>query len=185
MTDTFDELEDTRQKSDEGTDDDEGQQLDDGVQDKKGVDDEGKKVDKNSPAYWKSRAERAESKIEKLKGGKSQPSKQTAEPDGESDAILDLRFEGYKKNEIAKIASYAKANGITIEEAAKDEFVIAGIEKMRAANRSEDATPRPSGRVFITPTGEKKPFSAMTREERKHAWNSGQVAKAHKGSKNA
>lgn len=182
--DKFNELEDTRKKSTEVIDDDEDGGDDD--QDKKGDDDDqGDDAGDKPASYWRSRATRAEQRIEKLKGGHSQPSKQTAEPDVMSDEILDLRFEGFSKTEIQKIAGYAKANGMTIEQAKKDEFVMAGIEKMRSANRSDEATPRPSGRVFVTPTGEKKPFSAMTRDERKHAWESGAVAKAHKGSKNA
>lgn len=183
MADKFDkELEDTRQKSDEVDDDEERSDVDD--QEQKG--DEETKEDAKGADYWKSRATRAEQRIEKLKttSGESKKSKPTAPTDDEQEAALDLRFDGYSKAEIAEISTYAKAKGISIAEARKSEFVQAGIEKLRAKDRSEDATPRPSGRVFVTPAGAKKTFAEMTRDERKASFDGGQL-KTNKRSKTA
>jgi len=111
------------------------------------------------------RAKKAEAENKKLKG-EGRPSKPTSPSDSEQEEILDLRIGGYSRDEIKRIHSYAKANGISVSEAANDEFVKAGIDKLRSKNRTEEATPKPSGRVFATPTGTKKSFAEMSREER-------------------
>lgn len=82
----------------------------------------------------------------------------------EIEAKAELRFEGYTREEISYIDRYAKANGMSLDEAKADKFVQGGINTLRDEQKTEDNTPSPSRRSF---THKGKTWGTMTKEERK------------------
>lgn len=62
---------------------------------------------------------------------------------------------------------FAKGNNLKPEDTLKHEFFKTGLDSYRAAKRTQEAIPNPSGRQR---TYQGKNFSDMTKEERREAW---------------
>lgn len=87
--------------------------------------------------------------------------------------LVELRMQGYSRDEIQYIVNYAAAQGKTPMEVVEDPFVVGGIERMRAVKKAKEvatSTDKPVG-------NRQKSFREMTREERKQFWET-QGAKA-------
>lgn len=124
----------------------------------------------------KTEVERLTEEVDKLRGQTqttataSAPAQATT-PSPESSGVsrdefarLTLKTEGFSPDEVEEVVTYARGKGVTIEEAAKSDFVQAAISKMRAEKRLQDATPAPSQNT-ATLAVEGKPVEQMTRDE--------------------
>jgi len=80
---------------------------------------------------------------------------------------VELRLQGYNPQEIEYIKKFRK-EGQSLLEAAKDSFVQAGIEGLRAKAKVEQATPNPSSRTGVV---EGKSIGDMTPQERAKHFN--------------
>lgn len=116
-------------------------------------------------------------KAERLEAQLGQPQTQTKEsqpaPASTSDpagidrlTAIELKTEGYSKEEIAEIVKYSKGAGVSVEEATNSPFVKTAISAMREQARIAEGTPSPSGRAAAIVINE-KPVEALTRDEHK------------------
>lgn len=87
------------------------------------------------------RATRAESELKQFKQKPEDKPEPVSSTLDDIEDRVELRQQGYSREEVQKISSYAKANKMSLLEAAKDDFVQGGIEKARAKTRSTEATP--------------------------------------------
>lgn len=86
------------------------------------------------------------------------------EPKLSVDQKVDLRLEGYSKEEIAYIER--NLHDRTLEDTLADPHVKAGIEGVRQTTKAQEATPAPSTAV-PTFTAEKKTWAQMSEQERR------------------
>ena len=96
------------------------------------------------------------------------------EETSEIDDILELQAEGYSPAEIKTIKQYSKRMNANFSEVLKDPYIKSGILAEREKNKTQNATPPSSSRVF-TVGDTKKSFSDMNKEERKKAFDSLQL----------
>lgn len=131
--------------------------------------------------HWREKAKAFEAEKQKLEDElkRREPSLKADNDESESspeqkfdiglvETKVDLRLSGFSPEEIRYMEAYAKGKGISLAEASKDPFVIAGVEKLREKQRSVDATPSPSSSGGLSFRG--KSFAEMSREERKEAF---------------
>jgi len=79
---------------------------------------------------------------------------------------VELKTEGYSKEEITEIVNYSKGAGMSVEEATNSSFVKSAIEAMRETARIAAGTPNPSERTASLVVGEKD-VKDMTPKEHK------------------
>lgn len=120
------------------------------------------------------RAKSAEAELKKYRK-EAEPQKQ----EFDIEDVVDLRQQGFSREETDRIKAFARANGTSLRDAAKDPFVQAGINGLRNSSKSDEATPVP-GRPVTSPPSDSKPWSSMTKEERQSSFSS-QLARYRKG----
>lgn len=119
--------------------------------------------------YWKQRALNAEQTIEQAKRRRKEEEQTSSQEETTSQSDLleqkvDLRMEGYSKDEISEIEAYANAKKLSLTEAKDSPFVQKAIEGLREEKKVEESTPSPSSRSV---TVENKTFADMSEAERK------------------
>jgi hypothetical protein len=126
-------------------------------------------------------AEKNKKLAEELEGLKEKPvdakEEKPSAPIIDTDAIETravLRVKGYTPEEIRTMESYAKGSGKKLSEVVDDPFVKAGIDNLRSAAKSEQATPPSSSG---STTHKEKSWAEMTPEERKTNFESYNTAK--------
>src|SRR3990167_1642234 len=62
----------------------------------------------------------------------------------EIEARVDLRLSGYSRDEISYMETYAKGQGRKLSDVTNDQFVLSGIEGLRAKAKAAAAVPPPS-----------------------------------------
>jgi hypothetical protein len=107
------------------------------------ADDSSEENDKLRAAYedQKKRAEKLEKQLKEAKPQKGTEPSQSNTELSELKTSFELFRDGYTPEESDRIAKYAKGADMTIEEAKKDDFVVAGIDARRKAREAEDKTP--------------------------------------------
>lgn len=90
--------------------------------------------------------------------------------------MLELKDKGFSTPEISKIRTFANTNGLTLDEASKDPFVLGGIKEMRERAKVQEATPAPSQKVKTAP---EKTFTELSSGERaeKYSFNAWKQSK--------
>ena len=126
------------------------------------------------------RAQRAEAKLKDPPPPETPPAPETpvaTPPTPEAPKeLLDgrqysgLLHDGYNKEEITYIESMMKANGTSLEDTLKNEFVVGTIKQMKGSKQTEEAIPTPSPHQGPPPIGD-KPFKDMTEAEREQNYS--------------